>query len=123
MKTILLILFPLFFALFFVSCTKEPGSFVTNSPSENALALPPSLSTIVIIDKNGSVFETSIQDKVLSDGKTISQKIQECINNSRNHGDFVSCMAHLTNWLMKNGYITNKEKGILMNIAARANLP
>jgi len=123
MKKLFVILLPLLAVLLF-SCIKDNSSSITNSISENAVVLPPpSTSYIVIVDKDGNRFETEIQDKVLDDGTRISQKIQDCINNSRNHGDFISCMAHLTNWLMKNGYITNKEKGILMNIAARANLP
>ncbi|MGB9851444.1 MAG: hypothetical protein ACPLPX_01110 [Candidatus Kapaibacteriota bacterium] len=116
-----------FFALALVlyNCNTSPSSNDVNSPNVSSIVLPPGFepTTIVIVDKNGTVYDSGIKNKSLPDGSTINQKIQECIRNSRNHGDFVSCMAHLTNWLMKNGYITNKEKGILMNIAARADIP
>ncbi|MEJ5285753.1 MAG: hypothetical protein CH6_3145 [Candidatus Kapaibacterium sp.] len=125
MKNFFLVLVSIVFIGVIFSCTTDNAPESVNSPSISKIALPPSTqpTTVVIVDKNGTVYDTGIQDKMLEDGSTINQKIQDCINNSRNHGDFVSCMAHLTNWLLKNGYITNKEKGIIMNIAARADIP
>ncbi|ROL56388.1 hypothetical protein D9V84_08100 [Bacteroidetes/Chlorobi group bacterium Naka2016] len=125
MKNFFLVLVSIVFIGVIFSCTTDNAPESVNSPSISKIALPPSTqpTTVVIVDKNGTVYDIGIQDKMLEDGSTINQKIQDCINNSRNHGDFVSCMAHLTNWLLKNGYITNKEKGIIMNIAARADIP
>lgn len=125
MKRVLFSLMLLAVLVIFAACTSKPTENEAISSNVSKVVLPPSTepSTIVIVDKNGTVYETGIENKRLANGRTIYQMIQDCIENARNHGDFVSCMAHLTNWLMKNGYITNKEKGILMNIAARADIP
>ncbi len=108
---------------FFSFCTRDFSPVSSINDKSNAVVILPQTSNIIIIDKNGRIIDTGIEDKVLDDGMTISRKIQECAHNARNHGDFVSCMAHLTNWLMENGLITNKEKGIIMNVAARADIP
>lgn len=118
------VLLAIFFVLAFASCGNQSTMVENRFDTTQGIVLPtPSVNYIVIVDKNGNQYQTEIEDKILEDGSTISQKIQDCINNSKNHGDFVSCMAHLTNWLVKKGYITNKEKGIIMNIAARADIP
>jgi len=57
------------------------------------------------------------------DGKTISGEISECAKGARNHGQFVSCVAKLTNNLMKAGLITGKEKGAIQSCAAQADIP
>jgi hypothetical protein len=67
--------------------------------------------------------DTGVVDKVLEDGATISGRIQQCALGVTNHGKFVSCVANLTNYLMKAGYITGKEKGTIQSCAARANIP
>ena len=67
--------------------------------------------------------DTGVQDQVLPDGSLMSAKISECATNARNHGQFVSCVAHLTNEWKGTGYITGKEKGAIQSCAARADLP
>ncbi len=116
-----------FVALFlgFLGCQQDTTN-PTNTQEPSLVIIqvePPSSTTIVIVDKYGNIYDTGIENQTLADGETINDKIQKCKENARNHGDFVSCMAHLTNYLLKNGYITNKEKGIIMNIAARADIP
>lgn len=113
----------LFLGLF--GCQQDNSSpSNTQEPSKVIIQVePPSSATVVIVDRYGNIHNTGIENKTLEDGETINQKIQKCKETARNHGDFVSCMAHLTNYLMKNGYITNKEKGIIMSIAAQADIP
>lgn len=67
--------------------------------------------------------DTGVEDQMLPDGSTISDKIAECAANATNHGNFVSCVAHLTNDLKKDGYITGNEKGAIQSCAAQSNLP
>ncbi|MCX7880160.1 MAG: hypothetical protein N2517_05820 [Ignavibacteria bacterium] len=125
MKNLSIIFLLIAVLLAFGSCSVDTGSPTSNN-NEQSVVLPPDGGNneyIVIVDSKGKRFETNIRNKRLEDGTTIMQLINDCINNARNHGDFVSCMAHLTNNLMKRGLITNKEKGILMNIAARADIP
>jgi|DewCreStandDraft_5_1066085.scaffolds.fasta_scaffold92777_1 hemolysin activation/secretion protein len=121
-------LFFLGFAILFVgllSCQQDaPAPSNTQEPSKVIIQVePPSSGTVVIVDKYGNIYDTGIENKTLEDGETINQKIERCKETARNHGDFVSCMAHLTNYLLKNGYITNKEKGVIMRMAAQADIP
>jgi len=76
------------------------------------------LTTIVI---DGC--DTGVADQELESGGTISGNIAECAVNARNHGEFVSCVAHLTNKLVRDGYITGKEKGKIQRCAAQADIP
>ena len=66
--------------------------------------------------------DTSVENS-LYDGKTISEWIDECAENAKNHGKFVSCVAHLTNDLKKAGIISGEEKGAIQSCAAQANIP
>jgi hypothetical protein len=53
----------------------------------------------------------------------VSEFIEECAVNAKNHGAFVSCVAKLTNELRKSELITNKEKEIIQKVAAKAKIP
>ena len=57
------------------------------------------------------------------EGQYISRWINDCASNAKNHGKFVSCVAHLTNDLKKAGLITGSEKGSIQSCAAQADLP
>jgi len=50
--------------------------------------------------------------------------LQDCINNCgvgvTNHGQYVSCVAHLTNDLKAQGIITGRDKGRIQRCAAKA---
>lgn len=67
--------------------------------------------------------DTGVADQVIGDSYTISDQIAECAENARNHGKFVSCVAHLTNNLKKIGIITWREKHKILSCAAKANIP
>jgi len=66
--------------------------------------------------------DTGVEDQVLN-GLSISEKIVRCGEGARNHGKFVSCVAHLTNDLKKAGIINGKEKGAIQSCAAQADIP
>lgn len=51
-------------------------------------------------------------------GKLVSKHLDDCAAAARNHGDYVSCVAKLTNALVKAGLLTGKQKGIIMDAAA-----
>ena len=78
---------------------------------------PAPLSTIVIGD-----FDTGIIDKVY-EGQLISERIGQCAREAKKHGKFVSCVAHLTNELKREGLITEEEKDTIQGRAARARIP
>ena len=57
------------------------------------------------------------------DGQLISEWIADCADNAKNHGKFVSCVAHLCKELKKEGIITGKEKGAIKKCAAKSDIP
>lgn len=73
--------------------------------------------TIVVDD-----LDTGVTDQKWGD-QLVSECIEECAANAKNHGAFVSCVAKLTNELRKSELITNKEKEIIQNVAAQAKIP
>lgn len=75
--------------------------------------------TNVLIDGCNS----GVEDVVLPDGSTISEGVAECADGATNHGQFVSCIARLTNTLKKNGTITGQQKNALQSCAAQAEIP
>jgi hypothetical protein len=54
---------------------------------------------------------------------TMSDLIADCAANATNHGQFVSCVAALTNAWKAAGLITGAQKGKIMACAAQANIP
>jgi len=59
----------------------------------------------------------------LYEGKYITTWIEECADSAKNHGKFVSCVAHLTNDLKKAGLITGSQKGSIQRCAGQVNNP
>ena len=47
----------------------------------------------------------------------------DCAVDVGTHGNFVSCVSHLTNDLKKAGIISGKEKGAIQRCAARSDIP
>ena len=64
-----------------------------------------------------------LSNQLVQAGCTISDKVQQCVEGAQNHGQFVSCVAHLTNDLNKAGTITGKEKGAIQSCAAQTRIP
>ena len=58
--------------------------------------------------------ETGVNDQ-LYNSQFISELIGQCAVNAKNHGNFVSCVAKLTNELKKAGVISGKEKGAIQS--------
>jgi hypothetical protein len=67
--------------------------------------------------------DTGVVDRQLNDDVRISDLINGCAADAKNHGQFVSCIAHLTNDLKAAGLISHKEKGAIQSCAVKANLP
>ena len=72
--------------------------------------------TNVIIDG----CDSGVPDTVAPGGLTISELVADCAEEATNHGQFVSCMARVTNDLKKNGIITGQQKTALQSCAAQA---
>jgi hypothetical protein len=66
--------------------------------------------------------DTGILDREWQD-RYISEWIEECAADARNHRDFVKKVFRLTKKMKKDGAITWKEKRIILRYARRANIP
>jgi lectin-like protein len=77
------------------------------------------LSTTVIIDG----CNTGVPNTLFPSGCTISDLIAACAEGASSHGQFVSCVAHVTNDLKKAGTITGQQKGAIQSCAAQADIP
>jgi hypothetical protein len=67
--------------------------------------------------------DSGVANAVFADGKTMMDALLGCAANATNHGDFVSCVADLTNQWKKAGLITGYDKELIMDCAGAANLP
>jgi hypothetical protein len=54
---------------------------------------------------------------------TMSDLIADCAASATNHGEFVSCVSHLTNEWKAAGLITGREKGKIQSCAGRSSIP
>ncbi len=61
--------------------------------------------------------------EVMLNDEALSCAFLACLESHyKNHGAFVSCIAHLTNDMMKVGIITGKQKGVIQSIAAQSDI-
>lgn len=67
--------------------------------------------------------DSGAPNSVSRNGCTISDRIQQCAAAAQNHGQWVSCVAHLTNELKKAEIITGQQEGAIQRCAAQANMP
>ncbi|MBI4661934.1 MAG: hypothetical protein HY735_24190 [Verrucomicrobia bacterium] len=65
--------------------------------------------------------DTGVPNTRFSDGSTISDQIAKRAAAAKNHGQFVSAVAELTNWLKSEGLITGAQKGAIDSAAAKSN--
>jgi hypothetical protein len=66
--------------------------------------------------------DSGVPNTLFANGCTISDLIAHCAVGAANHGQFVSCVADLTNSLKSSGAITNKQKGALQSCAAKSGI-
>ncbi len=67
--------------------------------------------------------DSGVPNLLLSSGSTISDLIALAEIDAKNHGQFVSSVAAITNELMKDGTISESQKEALQGCAARAMVP
>ena len=63
---------------------------------------------------------TTIVNSVDTSGCTIQDAVNACAASARNHGQYVSCIAHLANSLRKNNVITNAQSKEMKTGAAKS---
>ena len=66
--------------------------------------------------------DSGVPNTLFANGCTIADLIAHCAANASNHGQFVSCVAELTNTLKANGAITGKQKGAIQSCAAKSSI-
>lgn len=67
--------------------------------------------------------DSGVPNTVSPNGCTISDRIQQCAVGAQNHGQFVGCVAQLTNELKQAGVITGQQKGAIQSCATQSNIP
>jgi hypothetical protein len=66
---------------------------------------------------------TGVQNIFVTDCSTMMDFLLDCAEDAINHGDYVSCVAHLTNEWKSLGLISGKQKGKIQRCAAKADIP
>ena len=64
--------------------------------------------------------ETGAENILFNNGCSLSDYINQCKENVTTHGEFVSCVADLTNTLLAENVIDGWEKGAIQSGAARS---
>ena len=117
----------------FLGSATSPFNYL--APLINVGSLNPATQDATVLQTSGaarilgetqSVFDScdsEVLDIVLPGGATISDVLTECAEGAKNHGQFVSCVAHVTNTLKKAGTITSQQKGAIQRCAAQADIP
>ena len=67
--------------------------------------------------------DSGVFNDLLDDGCTISDLIEECAADANNHGQFVRCVAQLTNALKREGIFSGRDKGAIQSCAGQADIP
>jgi len=65
--------------------------------------------------------DTGVPNTLVANGCTISDLVSGIETSAKNHGGFVSGVAHLTNSLVRSGLISGAQKGAIQSAAAHAN--
>lgn len=80
------------------------------------IAAPIPTSATVVIDG----CDSGVPNTLFANGCTISDLIAQCAAGAKNHGQFVSCVTHLTNSLKDQGLITGEQKSAIQSCAAKS---
>jgi hypothetical protein len=88
-------------------------------PDDRDVCAASKTSPTIVLDGRDS----GAQNKMLGDGCFMLDFIDRAAAVARNHGDFVSDVAHLTNGWAKSGLLNDGDKGAIQRAAARARIP
>jgi hypothetical protein len=67
--------------------------------------------------------DTGVANMMLGDdGCTMADRLAQCADGVATHGEFVSCVAQLTNGWKRDGLISGRDKGRIQSCAAQSNL-
>ncbi len=66
--------------------------------------------------------DTGVQNPVMENGCSMADQLMQCADGARNHGRYVSCVAHMTRDFVKSDLIYGSDKGAIMNCAASSSI-
>lgn len=66
--------------------------------------------------------DSGVSNEQVSNGSSMADLIADCEASATNHGEFVSCLAKLTNQWKKAGIIKGNQKGAIMDCAGNSNI-
>ena len=67
--------------------------------------------------------DSGVENVLLANGCTLFDLIWFCADDANNHGQFMSCVVHLTNEWKQSGLISEQEKGQIRSCLAQADIP
>jgi hypothetical protein len=76
-------------------------------------------STIVINGIDTGIQSTGVNPAGCSFADLVTEMIETCLADAKNHGRFVRCVSHETNLLKRAKTITGKQKGKIQSIVAK----
>ncbi|MBI2679179.1 MAG: peptidase [Candidatus Koribacter versatilis] len=63
--------------------------------------------------------DTGVPNTFFTNGCSIADLVNKCSVGAANHGDYVSCAAHLTDSLRDAGFLSNQQRSAIQSAAAR----
>lgn len=76
-------------------------------------------ATVLINGVNTGIANTGANPAGCTFADLVQEMIETCLDDARNHGQFVSCVSHETNILKRAKTITGKQKGKIQSIVAK----
>jgi hypothetical protein len=64
--------------------------------------------------------DTGVTNVVRPDGCTVSDVVSQCAAGAKNHGDYVSCVAQVSDALKSSAFLNVTDHGKIQSCAARA---
>jgi hypothetical protein len=86
---------------------------IDQCPSSNLSA------TVFINGVNTGIPNTGANPAGCTFADLVEEMIDTCLDDAKNHGQFVSCVSHETNILKRAKTITGKQKGKIQSIVAK----
>jgi hypothetical protein len=65
--------------------------------------------------------DSGVINTLFENGLTMMDMIEECMKDAKNHGQFVSCVAHLMEYWVSEGLISEMDTDAIMGCAGRSN--
>jgi len=102
-----------------IGCADDDVDGIVNKDDECPTTDAAALGLDLVID---TCTATGVVNTLSANGCSLSDVIMECADGAKNHGKFVSCVAHLTKDLKKAKVISGAQKGKIQSCAAQSDI-